>query len=118
MTGTDSTDRSSELGNNNELVAIGRVRRPTGIKGAVLVEIYSGDLDRFDVGDFVTVGERDLVISEVGKSANTTKLMFESVDSIEKADLLRDLELFLPATELPENPPGVFYHFEIIGATV
>ncbi|MBH66600.1 MAG: 16S rRNA processing protein RimM [Chloroflexi bacterium] len=118
MTGTDSTDRSSKLGNNKELVAIGRVRRPTGIKGAVLVEIYSGDLDRFDVGDFVTVGERDLVISEIGKSANTTKLMFESVDSIEKADLLRDLELLLPATELPENPPGVFYHFEIIGATV
>ena len=118
MTGTGSTDRSSDLPNDNELVAVGRVRRPTGIKGALLVEIYSGDLDRFDIGDSVTVGERALVISETGKSGNTAKLTFESIDSIEKADLLRDLELFLPADELPENPPGVFYHYEILGSAV
>lgn len=100
------------------MVVVGRVRRPTGIKGALLVEVYSGIPDRFAVGDVVFAGDRELEIVDIGKSGDSAKLTFESIDSIEKADLLRDLELSVSPDDLPENPPGVYYHYEIIGVDV
>ena len=116
---TDSTSRPDTPGEElNELVVVGRVRRPTGIKGALLVQIYSGIPDRFIVGDTVIADGKEYVIAETGKSGDSAKLRFETINSIEKASFFRDLELLVPAEELPENPPGVYYHFEILGSDV
>ncbi len=103
---------------DEDLVAVGRVRRPTGIKGAVLVEVYSGLQDRFSVGDILVANGLEYQIVETGRSGNAAKLTFASVDSIEKADELRGLELFVPIESLPKNPPGVYYHYEIVGIDV
>ena len=87
----------------NELVTIGRIRRPTGISGAVLADVYSGNADRFHVGDVVTVGERTLTIIDTGRSGNSAKLTFKSIDSIEKADQLRNHEISVFSDELPKR---------------
>ncbi|MBT4143462.1 MAG: 16S rRNA processing protein RimM [Chloroflexi bacterium] len=116
---TDSNSQPDTPGEElNELVVVGRVRRPTGIKGALLVEVYSGITDRFIVGDIVIADGREYEIVETGKSGDSAKLRFENINSIEKADHLRDLELSVRAEELPENPPGVYYHYEILGSDV
>lgn len=116
---TDSNSRSDNPGAElNDLVVVGRVRRPTGIKGALLVEIYSRSSDRFIVGDVVIADGQEYEIVETGKSGNSAKLRFANIDSIEKADRFRDIELLVPAKELPENPPGVYYHYELLGSDV
>jgi 16S rRNA processing protein RimM len=101
-----------------DMVVVGRVRRPTGIKGAVLVEVYSGIPDRFANGDVVIANGTEYEIVDIGKSGDSAKLTFASIDSIEKADVLRGVELSVPADSLPDNPPGVYYHYEIIGIDV
>jgi 16S rRNA processing protein RimM len=113
---TDSTRRSDIA--DDDLVAVGRVRRPTGIKGAVLVEVYSGDSNRFSVGDLVIADGVEHEIVEIGRSGNSAKLTFATIDSIEKADQFRGVELSVPSDALPENPPGVYYHYEVIGVDV
>ncbi len=112
----DSNSRSEIA--DDDLVVVGRVRRPTGIKGALLVEVYSGIRDRFAVGDVVIANGSEYEIVETGKSGDSAKLTFASIDSIEKADQFRDVELSVPSDALPENPPGVYYHYEIIGIDV
>jgi 16S rRNA processing protein RimM len=114
MTGFNNQSEISD----KDLVVIGRVRRPTGIKGTVLVEIYSGIPDRFVIGDTVIANSKEYEVVATGKSGDSAKLTFANIDSIEKADHLRDLELSVPAEELPENPPGVYYHYEILGLNV
>jgi 16S rRNA processing protein RimM len=103
---------------DKDLVVVGRVRRPTGIKGAVLVEIYSGIPDRFVISDTVIADGKQYEIIATGKSGDSAKLTFANIDSSEKADHLRDLELSVPAEELPVNPPGIYYHYEILGLNV
>lgn len=117
---TDANSRSDVSADSSEedLVVVGRVRRPTGIKGAVLVEVYSGIPDRFVVGDVVIANGIEYEVVDTGKSGDSAKLTFDGIDSIEKADSLRDAELSVPAETLPENPPGVYYHYEIIGIRV
>jgi len=111
---SDDTADASEV----DLVVVGRVRRPTGIKGAVLVEVYSGIPDRFVVGDVVIANGVEYEVVGTGKSGGSAKLTFDGIDSIDKASILRDAELSVPAESLPENPPGVYYHYEIIGISV
>ena len=116
---TDSKSRPDTPGEElKELVVVGRVRRPTGIKGTLLVEIYSGIPDRFIVGDSVIADGKEYEIVETGKSGDSAKLRFDGINSIEKADRFRDIELSVPAEELPDNPPGVYYHYEILGSDV
>jgi len=103
---------------SDDLVVVGRVRRPTGIKGTVLVEVYSAVPDRFVVGDVLIANGIEYEVVDTGKSGGSAKLTFDGIDSIEKADILRDAELSVPAESLPENPPGVYYHYEIIGIRV
>jgi 16S rRNA processing protein RimM len=103
---------------DEDMVVVGRVRRPTGIKGAVLVEVYSGIPNRFATGDVVIAEDISYEIVSIGKSGDSAKLTFAKIDSIEKADVLRGVELSVPASALPENPPGVYYHYEIIGLDV
>jgi ribosomal 30S subunit maturation factor RimM len=60
---TDSNSQPDTPGEElNQLVEVGRVRRPTGIKGALLVEVYSGITDRFIVGDIVIADGREYEI--------------------------------------------------------
>jgi 16S rRNA processing protein RimM len=114
MTGSFDSSENSE----NPLVTIGRVRRPTGIKGAVLIEVYSGNTDRFTVGGSVIANGKEYEITGTGKSGDSAKLTFASIDSIEKAGQLRGVELFVFADSLPDNPVGVYYHYEILGVSV
>ena len=58
LTSTNHKDES-------ELVTVGRVRRPTGIHGALLVEIYSGNPNRFSAGDYVFLNGTDYEIVEI-----------------------------------------------------
>ena len=115
-----SDDLADDLAgaSKDDLVVVGRVRRPTGIKGTVLVEVYSGIPNRFVVGDVVIANGIGYEVVDTGKSGGSAKLTFDGIDSIDKADILRDAELSVPAESLPENPPGIYYHYEIIGIRV
>lgn len=103
---------------HDDLVTVGRVRRPTGIKGAMLVEVYSGDPNRFSAGDVVFINGTEHEIIETGKSGKAAKIQLAGVNSIERADTFRNAELAVTADSLPENPEGFYYHYEIMNADV
>ncbi len=118
----DQTKRSGrsvpESADAENLVVVGRIRRTTGIDGMLLVEVYSGDPDRFSAGDLVIVDGSQYEIVKTGKSGKSAKIKLAGIDSIEEADLFRDAEVSVAADTLPENPPGVYYHYEILGIDV
>ena len=119
---TGSNNRSERSGPNSPdaevLVMVGRVRRPTGIDGTLLVEVYSGNTSRFSVGDLVIIGGTEHEIVRTGVSGKSAKLKLGGVDTIEKADPFRGEEVAVTADSLPDNPPGVYYHYEILGIDV
>jgi 16S rRNA processing protein RimM len=112
------TPGSPETPDSADLVVVGRVRRPTGIDGTLLVEVYSGSTDRFSAGDRVIVGGAEYEIVRTGKSGKSAKVKLAGINSIEEADPFRDEELAVNAKSLPENPPGIYYHYEILGTDV
>ena len=119
---TGSHDRSEhsvpEPPDTEDLVVVGRVRRPTGIDGTLLIEVYSGDPKRFSVGDRVFIDGSEHEIVRTGASGKSAKIKLAGIDSIEKAGPFRGEELAVTIDSLPDNPPGVYYHYEILGIDV
>ena len=103
-----------------DAVVIGRVRRPHGVRGEVVVEVLSDVPGRFRPGAQVWIsplsGERRLAtISRVSKPSKIIRIEFEGVRDRDAAELLRGAELEIARQSVPKAPPGSYYFFELIG---
>jgi 16S rRNA processing protein RimM len=107
----------------DDLVLVGRVARPHGHKGAVIV---NPDTDfpeeRFRAGATVWMLRRGapapVVIREARLHQGRPVLMFDGVDSMDAAEELRDAELRVPESDLQSLPEGAYYHFQLAGCEV
>ena len=115
------TARSSDTDRTevHERVAVGRVRKPTGTHGSLSVTMYSGDTARLPAGTQVVVGgEPHTVSASRPGTRGDAILTLESVSSREEALKFRGAEIEMEASDLPQLPQGVYYHYQLIGCSV
>ena len=108
---------------SGELVLIGRVVKPQGRRGEVLVHPFSDRPDRFPALRKAVViapgGEtREVRVTSSWPHKGRHVLKLEGVDSIDEAERLRDCELRIAAQELAPLPEGSYYHYELTGLHV
>jgi 16S rRNA processing protein RimM len=101
--------------NYAELVTIGRIVKPQGRKGELLVEPLSDRPERFPNlrRAFVPgsgTGARAVEVTACWPHKGRFVLKLAGVDSIDAAEGYRGMELRLPAEELPALPAGSYYH--------
>lgn len=118
-----SSKASSASGDAADKVVVGRVRRPHGVRGAVVVEVYSDIPDRFAVGREVEVVDtqgrtRVLGICDSSKGAEVLRIRFQGIEDRDSAEGLRDAWLQIPQSEVPAAPAGAFYFFQLMGCEV
>jgi 16S rRNA processing protein RimM len=106
-----------------ELVAIGRVVKPQGRKGEVLVEPLSDRPDRFPSLTRAYVpapggGSRLVAITSCWPHKGRFVLKLEGVDSIDAAEAYRGVELRIGEEELAALPEGAYYHHQLRGLHV
>ena len=107
----------------DDLVAIAKVARPKGLKGEVFADILSDFPERFEGLKSVTVvfpsGEsRSLKIEDLKFQSDRLVLKFESYDSVEGAELLRDSEICVPESDAVELEEGEFFEWQLAGCVV
>lgn len=83
------------------MLEIGRIVRPHGLRGEVVVELVSNRPDRLVVGAVFEVGDRELVVTGVRAHKGRWLVMFEGVHSKESAELTRG---FILSGEPPDDP--------------
>ena len=111
-------------------VVVGRVLRPHGIRGEVVVEVASDNPERFVEGAElllmapgqggeapVEAARRRLTIETVRPHRGVLLVGFAGVEDRDAADAVRG-ELAVPAGEVPEPPEGTWYHFQLLGCRV
>ncbi len=103
-----------------EYVEVGRVRRPHGVHGGLVVEPLSNVPGRFAPGtELVLVsadGRRQPV--EVARSAPHGRRLLVSLVGYEDRDAvepLRGAVLEVSRAATPSAPEGAFYYFELVG---
>jgi 16S rRNA processing protein RimM len=109
----------------DELVVVGRVARPHGIRGHVIVNPETDFLDqRYRVGEVLQVvsGSGGQPVPRRILSARFHQgrpiLELEGIATVEDAERLAGAELRLPAADLGQLPEGTFFHYQLIGCEV
>jgi 16S rRNA processing protein RimM len=103
-----------------DMVTIGRVAKPQGRKGEILVEALSDRPGRFPALRRAWVPgtaqqAREVAVERCWPHKGRFVLKLAGVDSIDAAEAYRGLELRIPLDDLEPLPPGCFYHHELIG---
>jgi 16S rRNA processing protein RimM len=109
--------------NWDQLVLVGRIARPHGIRGQVIVNPETDFVDeRFRVGaTFWTRsarGDEQLTVTSARVQNGRPVVAFEGFSSIEDVERLAGLDLRVPEEELLPLDAGVYYHHQLIGCVV
>jgi 16S rRNA processing protein RimM len=111
---------SDDSDSGGELLAVGRIGRPRGVRGETFVEPWTDDpRERFAVGSVLSTEPTDrgpLTVSEMSLAGGKLVVRFEGIDDRGNAESLRGIQLTMPATARPElDDPDDFYDTDLIG---
>ncbi len=106
-----------------ELIAIGRIERPFGVKGEVRVRSLSDVPGRFEGLHRVTLvpasGEcLETAVKGVRRVQNAYLLSMDAFRTPEEAARFRGALIKIPKGDAPPLPAGHYYEFELMGLTV
>jgi 16S rRNA processing protein RimM len=106
-----------------DLVVVGRVVKPQGRRGEVLVDSLSDRPDRFASlrrafvpGPAGTA--REVLVTSQWPHKGRFVLKLEGVDTIDDAERLRGCDLGIAEEDLPALPDGSYYHHQLAGLSV
>lgn len=103
-----------------EAVLVGIVVRPQALRGEVRIQILSDVPDRFEPGRelLLRVGHqspRRVQIASFRPVRGGGVIRFEGWEDRDQAETLRGARLEVLQTDVPPAPPGLYYHFELVG---
>ena len=104
---------------NSSSINVGRILGPHGLWGALRIEVYTDVPHRFDVGNTLYIGTYPYKISDCSPSnSGQVILSFHGITAQSQARALIDQWITVPASEVPDLPPGEFYHFQLLDLRV
>lgn len=99
-------------------VAIGRVRRPWGLRGEIKAEPLTDFPDRFDPGARLWVAGVERTVERSRTQKGDLYLKLSGFDDPESAEALRDELLEIPESSLHQLEEDEFYNHQLIGLSV
>jgi 16S rRNA processing protein RimM len=101
-------------------LAVGRLLRPHGLTGELLMDIYTDFPERLKMGSQVYVGEdhRPTIIRSRRGANNGFLIGFKNITDSESAGELRNQIVYVMTKDIPPLPDGDYYHHQILGLKV
>jgi len=101
-------------------LVIGRLRKPHGVLGEILMDILTEFPDRFDPPQTLYIGEDHKEMVLVGRRwhQNSLLVQLEGVADRDQAGLYRNALVYATVSSSPKLPKGEYYQHELIGLTV
>jgi len=101
-------------------LVVGRIVRPHGIRGELIVEPYSETIRSLEAGSvvFIKSPENPYTILALRNHRNRLILRIEGCEDREAAERFRGTELQIPTPDAEPLPEGVYYRWQILGLTV
>jgi len=111
----------SALTNDNnriDLVEIGTLIKPHGLKGEIKLILHSPDSDVILKANKVYIDQKPLEISSVKKVSNGILIKFNLRNDRTSIEGLLKKKVFVNKEIIPSPPKDKYYYFELIGSRV
>lgn len=110
----------SSISGEPVFLAVGKLRRPHGVHGEMLMDVLTDFPERLASGVQVFVGEdhRPCLISSTRWQMNAMLVTFQGFNSPEAVGIFRNLLVTVRADEIPALEAGEYYHHECMGMQV
>ena len=106
----------------DEFITIARITRPRGVRGEVTAQVVTDFPERFcKVSRVRLLCDEKIQWAEVESfrlRQNRVILKFLGFESPDEASSLAGSEVQVPEEEAVELPPGVYFHFQLMGCDV
>lgn len=99
---------------DGDLLVVGYIRKPHGLKGELVVRLSTNREERLEAGSQLVADEQVLTVKASRPNAGDHLVTFVGVDSREKADPLRGKEL---RAEPIDDPDELWVH-DLVGRSV
>jgi len=101
-------------------LAVGKVRRPHGVNGEVLVEIYTDFPERLQPQKVLYAGKGWLPLTILRRREHHDGLLlaFEGYSTPEQVGRFRNQTLFAAKADAPALPEGEYYQSDLLGMRV
>lgn len=102
-------------------VAVGKIRKPFGLRGEVSVEVFGDTADRFLPGKILHLvlpqGKRLLVVEDLRVLPGKTLVSFHGIGRAD-VEAWRGRVFEVPASDLPDPEPGDYYYYQLMDLDV
>jgi 16S rRNA processing protein RimM len=101
-------------------LAVGKLRRPHGISGEILMDVWTDFPERLMPGMTLYIGSqhKPLHLRGLRRHGQALLMNFDEYDTPEKASELRNQLAFIPSIDRPALPEGEYYQHQLIGLRV
>lgn len=101
-------------------LVIGKLLRPHGLRGEILMKVITDFPERLKPGIRVFVGEQHRPITVLERRSHNQGLLMllDGYTSPEAVGELRNQFVYVSTADLPSLPPGEYYHHQLIGLLV
>jgi 16S rRNA processing protein RimM len=101
-------------------LAVGKVRRPHGVTGAALVEVYTDFPERLQTKAVLYAGETHIPLTIRRQRIHNDGILlaFDGFTTPEQVGRFRNQILYIEVADAMELPEGEYYHHELLGLSV
>jgi len=101
-----------------ELMSVGQITKPHGVRGEVKVFSLTDSLERFRELDRAYIDDKEVNITSVKLQKDRAILKIEGIDSIDEADLYRNKYLQVKREDAIKLPEGSYYVADLMDCYV
>ena len=101
-------------------LVVGKLQRPHGVRGEILMEVITDFPERLQPGTAVYIGEQHQLQRIRSRRVHGQKLLlsFEAYHTPETVGTLRNNWVYVPTADRPPLPTGEYYHHQLLGLRV
>jgi 16S rRNA processing protein RimM len=101
-------------------LVVGKLRRPHGVHGEMIMDVYTDFPERLEAGVGVYIGEayQPILIKSLRRHGNAMLLALSGFDTPEEVGVFRNQLLYVRSDDRPALPEGDYYHHQIVGLRV
>jgi 16S rRNA processing protein RimM len=122
MSSDQNSNHSTGLSANDKpvFVLIGKLRRPHGIRGEIVMTVLTDFPDLVTPGQWVFVGEehQPYTIKSVRWHGGDMLVALEELPDRTAVEIFRNIMVYMKVEDIPELPEGEYYIHQLVGMDV